>query len=758
MNGKNNLLEMNKKNLRLSLTASATAVLLSLTFSANAFEQVRSYTMSPPSQQLSQLQVFSTSTNSMMQKQQRKSQIQQQQSSMSTELSNIGGKITGGLSLLAPISFVDMTPTQAQIMRDKGYTVEEDFIVERIIPLPGDQQSDNIQQGDTPDWGTIKINAPAVWNAGFTGSNIAVCIIDGGVDDSHMELNPLLRNRSWTPNQNQPDDHGSHVGGIVAALDYNNGQVVGVAPNASLFNADVFAPGSGSPTSWFMQAVEWCVDQESRVINMSYGGGNSSSSYEAVHQAAYDAGVLLVGSSGNGASGTPAMYPAGFSSVIAVNQSDNNDRLVSAGQNGELTAPGYYIKSLALNGGYNTWRGTSMASPHVAGAAALLFSAKNDATPAEVREALVETAVYIGSPSKAGAGRIDVKAAYDYLVDGSGPTPPTSVFSENCTELSCDFDASASSDADGSIVSYSWDFGDGSTGSGVNPSHSYAIDGFYTVSLSVTDNDDATGTTSHVVRVGEPADDKLLTDGESRTVATLPKDEWLRYYFDNDGSYSEFTVTTSANNGDLDLYVLFEAEPGTATHDCKDDSPDSNESCTINNLQQGRYHIGVKGWAATNNLTVSLQAEGGSDPIPTPPTASFTESCSELACNFDSSGSTDPDGDIVSYSWDFGDNSSDNTANPSHSYSAAGSYTVTLTVTDSEGAADSTTHTVTVDGGDPGGNCSGVSAWSSSASYSQGDNVTFNGHLYEKNWWFGNSQPGTGGAFSKWNYVAPCSS
>jgi len=349
----------------------------------------------------------------------------------------------------------------------------------------------------------------------------------------------------------------------------------------------------------------------------------------------------------------------------------------------------------------------------------------------------------------------EVRAIFLYINSSNGNLSPTAAFSENCTELSCDFDASASSDPDGSIVSYSWSFGDGSSDSGVNPAHRYNSDGSYTVSLTVTDNEGATKTTSHIVRIGDPVDDKLLTDDDYRTVATLPKDEWLHYYFDNDGSYSEFTVMTAANNGDLDLYVLFEAEPNTATYDCKDDSPDSNESCTISNLQRGRYHIGVKAWSATDNLTMNLHAEG----VPsdnTPPTASFTDNCSDLVCNFDSSDSSDPDGDIASYSWSFGNGSSSNSSNPSHTYHTAGNYTVTLTVTDNDGATDSSALTISVTGGDPSGNCSGVSPWSSSANYSQGDNVTHNGLLYMKNFWFGNSEPGTGGAFSKWDNLGVC--
>jgi PKD repeat protein len=162
---------------------------------------------------------------------------------------------------------------------------------------------------------------------------------------------------------------------------------------------------------------------------------------------------------------------------------------------------------------------------------------------------------------------------------------PTANFTSSCTALTCNF-TSTSTDPDGSIASYSWNFGDGATSTAQNPSHAYTAGGSYTVTLTVTDNGGA---------------------------ASTPASQ---------------TVTVTAPNQ--------------------------------------------------------------------PPTANFTSSCSGLSCTFTST-SSDPDGSVASYSWTFGDGTSSTAQNPSHSYAAGGTYTVTLIVTDNQGAQSTTsTKSVTV--------------------------------------------------------------
>jgi PKD repeat protein len=175
---------------------------------------------------------------------------------------------------------------------------------------------------------------------------------------------------------------------------------------------------------------------------------------------------------------------------------------------------------------------------------------------------------------------------FDSCGGGTGNQAPTASFTNTCTNLGCSFNGSGSSDSDGSISSYAWEFGDSATGNGVNASHTYSAAGTYTVKLTVTDNQGATNSTTKSV-----------------------------------------TVSSGANQA---------------------------------------------------------------------PTASFTNACTNLACTFNGSGSTDSDGSIASYTWNFGDSSNGTGASASHTYGSAGTYNVTLTVTDNQGATHSTSKSVTV--------------------------------------------------------------
>ncbi len=163
---------------------------------------------------------------------------------------------------------------------------------------------------------------------------------------------------------------------------------------------------------------------------------------------------------------------------------------------------------------------------------------------------------------------------------------PTARFTASCTERACSFDAGASTDSDGTIAGYGWTFGDEASGSGRATQHSYTADGTYTVTLTVTDNQGATGTTTRIV-----------------TVAQAP-------------------------------------------------------------------------------------------PVNQAPTAAFTASCTERACSFDATTSADPDGSITAYAWTFGDTTNGTGQTTQHTYTADGTYPVTLTVTDNQGATGTATRQV----------------------------------------------------------------
>jgi serine protease len=202
------------------------------------------------------------------------------------------------------------------------------------------------------DWGVSKIDAAGAWALGFRGQNVKVGIFDSGIDVDHPDLT-VAGGIDLVSDGNGLDDcngHGTHVAGIVAARDGAR-HTVGVAPSAALYSmrfAD--CAWAGATLEKMIQGVEWAIDNGMDVVNMSFGFGvqgvsvpiSPSDAAEAAFNAAYAAGVVLVGASGN--SSTPWVgYPAAYESVIAVGATDDADMIASFSQTGEdqeVTAPG----------------------------------------------------------------------------------------------------------------------------------------------------------------------------------------------------------------------------------------------------------------------------------------------------------------------------------------------------------------------------------------------------------------------------------
>ncbi|MGY4707891.1 S8 family serine peptidase [Candidatus Bipolaricaulota sp. J31] len=272
-------------------------------------------------------------------------------------------------------------------------------------------------------WGVVHIGADLVHASGNLGTGVKVAIIDTGIDYTHPDLDAnYYGGYDFVNGDTDPMDdngHGTHVAGTVAAEDNDVG-VVGVAPEAHLYALKVLdADGSGY-WSDLIAALDWCVQNGIQVANMSLGGtGNEE--LEAACQAAYDAGVLLVAAAGN--SGNPAGQgdnisdPAAYPSVIAVAAVDQDNTRASWSSTGaalELSAPGVSINSTLLGGGYGEMSGTSMASPHVAGTAALVWAAYPGLTNAELRQILIDTADDLGDAGwdpQYGYGLVDADEA-----------------------------------------------------------------------------------------------------------------------------------------------------------------------------------------------------------------------------------------------------------------------------------------------------------------------------------------------------------
>ena len=181
--------------------------------------------------------------------------------------------------------------------------------------------------------------------------------------------------------------------------------------------------------------------------------------------------------------------------AISISQEDGNTL-----KSGALNAGAVVANAGGVGSGYAYYDGTSMATPHVSGVAALVWSNVPSKTNAEIRAALQITAEDLGTAGKDnsyGYGLIRAKAALDYLGGGSPPAnqAPVASFNRSCTNLDCSF-TSTSTDADGTVASWSWDFGDGGTANVANPSHTFASEGTKTVTLVVTDNNGAASNTA----------------------------------------------------------------------------------------------------------------------------------------------------------------------------------------------------------------------------------------------------------------------
>lgn len=399
--------------------------------------------------------------------------------------------------------------------------------------------------------------------------DVDVAVLDTGIDLQHSDLNvaggidctlkkgggPFATYYCGAGNGGDDDHyHGTHVAGTIAALDNGMG-VVGVAPGARLWAVKVLNNQGSGYTSGIVAGIDWVVGRGNiEVINMSLGGEGISTAYKTAIDNAVSRGVVVVVAAGNSNADANNYSPAFVPSAITVSaladfngqpgggaaptcRADVDDTLASFSNWGsavDIAAPGVCILSTypIEQGNYATISGTSMAAPHVAGAAALLASTNRPTNAAGV-QAIRDNLVNSGNLNwvdDSGDGiqeqLLDVSTFSATFVGGGGGggnVAPTASFIVNCTNLACNFNGSASSDSDGSIVSYAWNFGNGSTGSGATTSHTYAMAGTYAVALTVTDNGGATGTVSQNVTVTAPSSGGITLTATGYKVKGLAK-------------------------------------------------------------------------------------------------------------------------------------------------------------------------------------------------------------------------------------------
>ncbi|MFE2302902.1 S8 family serine peptidase [Streptomyces sp. NPDC059445] len=292
------------------------------------------------------------------------------------------------------------------------------------------------------------IGAPEAWAAGYTGKGVKVAVLDTGIDVNHPDFAGVIDGTaSFVPGEAITDlnGHGTHVAStIVGSGAASGGDYKGVAPGADLYVGKVLGGAEGyGQDSWVMAGMQWAAESGADVVNMSLGDSYPTDGSDPMSQTV-DAlsakyGTLFVIAAGN-AGPESISAPGAAASALTVAATDKQDQLASFSSTGPLASSGALKPDIAApgvditaarsqemtdggTGMYRTLSGTSMATPHVVGAAAILAQRHPDWTGAQLKEQLMSTAKGLDagySPYEVGTGRVDVAAAVRTTVRATG--------------------------------------------------------------------------------------------------------------------------------------------------------------------------------------------------------------------------------------------------------------------------------------------------------------------------------------------------
>ena len=280
----------------------------------------------------------------------------------------------------------------------------------QIDALERDPDVDHVEADETMfavaqtvPWGIARVDG------GQAVTNVNVYVIDTGIDTSHADLNVVGHVKFTSGPNSDCNGHGTHVAGTIAALD-NAIDVIGVAAGARLTGVKVLGCGGSGSTSGVIKGVDWVTQNAVKpaIANMSLGGGVSTALDNAVKNSVAS-GVFYSVAAGNSGADACTSSPAragtsnGIMTTAATDINDNEASWSNYGPCVDIWAPGVGILSTRRGGGTTSMSGTSMASPHVGGAAAVYLSSHPTASPADVESALKSAAVATGTTSKNGA-------------------------------------------------------------------------------------------------------------------------------------------------------------------------------------------------------------------------------------------------------------------------------------------------------------------------------------------------------------------
>lgn len=482
---------------------------------------------------------------------------------------------------------------------------------------------------DRVDQPSLPLNSQYVYNE--TGSGVTAYIVDTGILASHSDFGGRVGNgyTSISDGNGTTDcnGHGTHVAGTVGSNTY------GLAKNVSLVPVRVLnCSGSGS-NSGVIAGVDWVAQNATlpAVANMSLGGGDSSALDSSVDNA-INQGIMFVVAAGNSnsdaCSGSPNKVPAALT-IASSTSTDARSSFSSWGACIDLFAPGSSITSTWNNGSTNTISGTSMASPHVAGAVALYLETNASATPLQVANAIKATAVSGKISNPNGSPNMLLQT----LSDGTPPPPPPPP-----NELQNGVAVSGLSASTGSDITYIMNVPPGATNISFNMTGGSGDADLYTQFGSApTDssydcrpysngnNETCTGSQSggtYYVRVkayssfsGVSLTGSYTNEGTGPTPIdttisdiSVSRRAWQRYTLDLTGGYSDLVVSISGGSGDADLYVRHGAQSTTSSYDCRPYKYGNEEVCTFSSPESGTWHIDIRGYTAASGVSLNIKA------------------------------------------------------------------------------------------------------------------------------------------------------